>query len=100
MDDFDPMEPALKSESKPNRRARRTARALGVEESPPHVERPLFVSPKEAAKLIRVSRSKMYELIRAGTIPSRKFGASIRIPFSSLQAMANQACRLPDDKSA
>jgi excisionase family DNA binding protein len=49
---------------------------------------PLFVTPAEAAKLLRVSRSKAYELLRTGVIPSRKFGSSIRIPLRALEKMA------------
>ena len=54
------------------------------------IERPLFVRPAEAAKLIGVSRSKCYELIAAGQIPSRRFGSSIRIPLAALEAMASE----------
>jgi excisionase family DNA binding protein len=59
--------------------------------------KPIFVSPAEAAKLLGMSRSKMYELLRAGVIPSRKFGASIRIPVRSLERMAIAADRVPDE---
>jgi excisionase family DNA binding protein len=52
--------------------------------------KPLFVRPVEAARLLGVSRSKLYELVRAGAIPSRKFGSSIRIPLEALERMAQE----------
>jgi excisionase family DNA binding protein len=59
--------------------------------------KPLFVTPAEAGKLLGISRSKLYELLRAGTIPSRKFGASIRIPLRSLERMAAAADLAPEE---
>jgi excisionase family DNA binding protein len=52
--------------------------------------RPLFVRPSEAARLLSISRSKIYELVRRGEIPSRRFGESIRIPLDVLEQMARE----------
>lgn len=52
----------------------------------------LFVRPVEAARMLRLSRSKIYELIRSGEIPSRKFGTSIRVPVAAIEAMARETC--------
>jgi excisionase family DNA binding protein len=48
----------------------------------------LFVRPAEAAKLLSMSRSKVYQLIQRGELPSRRFGASLRIPFPALRLLA------------
>ncbi|HUY28595.1 MAG TPA: helix-turn-helix domain-containing protein [Candidatus Binataceae bacterium] len=57
----------------------------------------IFVTPAVAAKMLGMSRSKIYELLRAGVIPSRKFGAAIRIPVRSLERMAIAADKVQDE---
>jgi excisionase family DNA binding protein len=47
------------------------------------VERLMF-RPIEAADAIGVSRSKIYELISAGEIPSVTVGKSVRVPVAAL----------------
>ena len=39
----------------------------------------------EAAEMMGVSRSKMYELIAAGSIPVLRIGTSIRVPNEALR---------------
>ena len=39
----------------------------------------------EAAQMIGISRSKMYELIASGNVPTIKIGASVRIPAEALR---------------
>ncbi len=46
----------------------------------------LMYRPNEAADAIGISRSKAYELIAAGKIPSVKVGGCVRVPVSALQA--------------
>jgi len=41
----------------------------------------------EAAQLLAVSRSKVYELARSGALPIVRVGASMRIPRGRLQAL-------------
>jgi excisionase family DNA binding protein len=45
-----------------------------------------LITPGEAATLMRVSRSKAYQLARARTIPVVVIGHSIRIPRARLLA--------------
>jgi excisionase family DNA binding protein len=52
------------------------------------VSQSTFLSPAEVAREIRVSRSKVYELIRAGILPCRRFGMSIRVPRAAIEQMA------------
>ena len=42
--------------------------------------------PAECADAIGVSRSKVYELIAAGEIPSVKVGGCVRVPVDALRA--------------
>jgi excisionase family DNA binding protein len=46
----------------------------------------LAYTVEEAAKLLSISRSRMYELIQAGTIQSIKIGRSRRITEQQLRA--------------
>jgi excisionase family DNA binding protein len=46
----------------------------------------LMLRPTEAADAIGVSRSKAYELIARGDIPSVKVGGCVRVPVKALNA--------------
>ena len=39
----------------------------------------------EAAAMVGVSRSKMYELIAAGAIPTIRIGTAVRVPAEALR---------------
>lgn len=45
----------------------------------------LMLRPTEAADAIGVSRSKAYELIASGEIPSIRVGGCVRVPLAALQ---------------
>ena len=45
-----------------------------------------LLRPSEAAELLSISRSKAYELIAAGVLPSVRVGGSVRVPAARLQA--------------
>jgi excisionase family DNA binding protein len=52
----------------------------------------LMVRPVEAAAMLSISRSSVYELIAAGTLPSVKIGGRmIRIPVAAIRRMAESA---------
>ena len=53
-------------------------------------EHRLFLTPAEATELVSVSRSKVYELIRDGTIPSVRLGKSLRVPLRELEGWATR----------
>lgn len=55
--------------------------------SPPHTL-PIFVSVKEAARLLSVSRSRVYELMDQGLIDSTRIGQRRVIPLTSLHDFA------------
>jgi excisionase family DNA binding protein len=46
----------------------------------------LLLRPIETADAIGVSRSKAYELIASGEIPSVKVGGCVRVPVDALRA--------------
>jgi excisionase family DNA binding protein len=46
----------------------------------------LMLRPGEAAEAIGVSRSKAYELIARGDIPSVRVGGCVRVPVDALRA--------------
>lgn len=46
----------------------------------------MLLRPIEVADALGVGRSKAYELIASGVIPSVRIGASVRVPLDSLRA--------------
>ncbi len=44
----------------------------------------LLLRPEEVARALRISRSKVYELIRAGELRSVKIGGARRVPAAVL----------------
>lgn len=51
---------------------------------------PIMVSVPEAAKLLNIKRSRAYELVNAGIIPSVRLGPRcIRVPVDALRERMN-----------
>lgn len=48
--------------------------------------RRLAVRVSEAAQMLSVSRSKAYELVRSGELPSIRVGKVVRVPIEGLEA--------------
>jgi excisionase family DNA binding protein len=46
----------------------------------------LLLRPIEVSELLGIGRSRAYELIGAGVLPSIKIGSSVRVPVESLRA--------------
>ena len=44
---------------------------------------------EEAAAYLAIGRSKTYELVQSGELPSVKIGRATRVPMSSLKAFAD-----------
>ena len=57
----------------------------------------LLLRPGEVADALGIGRSKAYELIAGGTIPSVRIGGSVRVPAEALRAwieqLAEATCR-------
>lgn len=47
---------------------------------------PVLVTPKEAAQLLRLSKSTLHQLLASGRISSVKIGRSRRIPLTELSS--------------
>lgn len=48
---------------------------------------PLAVDVKEAARLTSFGKTKIYEMLADGTLPSRTIGRRRVIPYSALKAL-------------
>jgi len=46
---------------------------------------PILIRPGEAARLLGVSRSRAYQLIRQGEIPAILLGGTVRVPLAELR---------------
>lgn len=53
---------------------------------------PLLLRPVEAAEMLAVSRSRIYELINAGSIPAVRLGESrsLRVPLAALRRLIEE----------
>jgi excisionase family DNA binding protein len=59
-------------------------------DSSPPTTTPIFASPKEAARLLSLSRSRIYELMDAGLIESVRIGGRRVIPVDALHDFATR----------
>ncbi|MFP5262368.1 MAG: excisionase family DNA-binding protein [Blastocatellia bacterium] len=53
----------------------------------------ILLKPTEAAEVIGLGRSKTYELISKGLIPSVRIGKSVRVPVAALHNWVEQQLR-------
>jgi excisionase family DNA binding protein len=62
------------------------------EKAPPPVELPhgvpLLLRVAEAAQLLQISRTKLYELIGRGEVPAVRIGGSVRVSRRELERIA------------
>ena len=52
---------------------------------------PLLLTVPEAARLLRLGRNTVYELVACHKLPALRFGRVIRIPRASLEALVERA---------
>lgn len=52
----------------------------------------LLIRPLEAAEIIGVGRTTIYEMLSTGVLPSVRIGRSLRIPVDKLREWAEQQC--------
>jgi excisionase family DNA binding protein len=55
----------------------------------------LLLRPIEVAETLGVGRSKAYELIACGAIPSIRIGGSVRVPSEALRAWIERQVNEP-----
>jgi excisionase family DNA binding protein len=58
----------------------------------------LLLKPTEAAETLGLGRSKTYELIADGTLPSVRVGGSVRIPADALRSWVAECAGAADGK--
>ena len=51
---------------------------------------PIYLTVEELSKVLHISRTKAYELVRAGTIRSIRIGAQYRIPADALKELEDR----------
>jgi len=52
----------------------------------------MLLRPAEAAEVIGIGRSKVYELLASGELPSIRIGGSVRVPLDKLREWIEQKC--------
>lgn len=52
---------------------------------------PLFVSVPEAARILGISKTHAYTMVRQGEIPVKRFGCRQVVPVVALERMAEEA---------
>jgi excisionase family DNA binding protein len=57
----------------------------------------LLLTPTEAADALGIGRSKVYELMRAGTLPSIRIDSCRRVPVDDLRALVARLRRTAND---
>lgn len=55
----------------------------------------IFYRITEVSELIGCSKSKAYELVSTGVIPSTRIGSLLRVPRSALEALIERAANNP-----
>ena len=59
----------------------------------------ILLRPSEAAELLGVSRSKVYELLARGVLPRVRVGLSLRIPVQALRRWVESQIEPPCEPS-
>jgi excisionase family DNA binding protein len=63
---------------------------MGMNKAP----QPLLLTVKEVAKLLRIHRPKVYDLIKAGTVEGFKLGSDWRVKRESVEKLIGE---IPDE---
>jgi excisionase family DNA binding protein len=58
----------------------------------------VFIKMGDAAKLLNLSRTTIYNLAARGEIPVRRFGRSIRIPRRAIEQLVADAMARGDER--
>lgn len=61
---------------------------------------PKLLRVEEAGRVLSLGRSKTYELVRAGVLPSVRLGKSVRIPTAALEAWLARLAAGEDPEAA
>lgn len=58
--------------------------------SPRDFAKPIWVSPRRASRLTGIGLTRLYELLKDGTLKSRKLGRKRLVSYASLEALGEQ----------
>jgi excisionase family DNA binding protein len=61
---------------------------------------PLLLTIPEAARILAIGRSTLYELIGRGELPTVHLGRAVRIPLEGIRALVDRQARTADARSA
>jgi excisionase family DNA binding protein len=59
--------------------------------------RPLLVDAKQAARLLGIGRTTLYELINAGAVTTVHIGRCVRFPVAELEGFVARGCATDPD---
>ena len=71
---------------------------MAEQKRPPHASEPLLVRVEEAAQILSLSRSTIYEMLGSGELPSVRRGSARRIPVAALHAWIALQLQLRDER--
>lgn len=55
----------------------------------------VFLRVEEVAEMLRLGRSKTYDLVARGELPGVRFGRSVRVPAEALRRWIEGRCQGP-----
>ena len=61
----------------------------------PTTDAPEFLTPRETAVYLRLSLSRIYQMLTAGEIPAARFGGLWRIPRTELDRLIAERAHRP-----
>lgn len=62
--------------------------------------KPLLLKPEQAAQLLNLSRGRIYQLLKDGSLPSVRIGKALRVPSDSLAEWVESRKTTGGDSSA
>lgn len=85
-------------------RASRGWRGRGLGEPAPHPvppapepEQPWLLDSRDVARLLGIGRTKTFQLMMSGELPTIRLGRCVRVPAAALQSWIESRTHLPSD---
>jgi excisionase family DNA binding protein len=64
------------------------------------VEQRVLLRIGEVAEILRLGRSKTYDLVARGVLPGVRFGRSVRVPADALKRWLDEECQYPERRAS
>ena len=71
---------------------------MAEQKRPSLASEPLLVRVEQAARILSLSRSTIYQMLESGELPSVRRGAARRIPVAALHAWIAMQLQLRDER--